>query len=103
MHPGPYHRAIRSVVADLAATRDGTTYLGTSIAGLRQRYDLGSEHDLVGRSAPDVVLADGRRVAGFPILEYWLDIGQPADYIRAEADSRAARVGPEDGRVAVQP
>lgn len=63
MHPGPYHRAIRSVVADLAATRDGTTYLGTSIAGLRQRYDLGSEHDLVGRSAPDVVLADGRRVA----------------------------------------
>jgi NDP-sugar pyrophosphorylase family protein len=49
------------------------------------------------------LLADGRRVAGFPILEYWLDIGQPADYIRAEADSRAARVGPEDGRVAVQP
>ncbi|MFI6074883.1 hypothetical protein ACIA5C_25310 [Actinoplanes sp. NPDC051343] len=63
MHPGPYHRAIRSVVADLAATRDGTMYLGTSISGLCQRYDLGSDHDLVGRSAPELVLADGRRLA----------------------------------------
>jgi hypothetical protein len=61
MHPGPYNRAIRSVVADLAATHDGTMYLGTSVSGLRQRYDLGSEHDLVGRSVPEVevVPADG--------------------------------------------
>lgn len=28
----------------------------------------------------------GRAVAGFPIVEYWLDIGQPADYARALAD-----------------
>jgi hypothetical protein len=63
MQPGPYHRAIRAVVADLAATRDGTMYLGTSISGLRQRYDLGSSNDLVGRGAPEIVLADGRRLA----------------------------------------
>jgi 2-polyprenyl-6-methoxyphenol hydroxylase-like FAD-dependent oxidoreductase len=63
MHPGAYHRAIRAVVADLAATRDGTMYLATSISGLRQRYELGSGHDLVGRSAPETVLADGRRLA----------------------------------------
>jgi 2-polyprenyl-6-methoxyphenol hydroxylase-like FAD-dependent oxidoreductase len=63
MQPGPYNRALRAVVADLAATRDGTMYLGTSIAGLRQRYDLGGRNDLVGRSAPEIVLADGSRLA----------------------------------------
>ncbi|GAA2608000.1 FAD-dependent monooxygenase [Paractinoplanes durhamensis] len=63
MQPSPYNRAIRAVVADLAATHDGTTYFGTSIAGLRQRYDLGSDHPMVGRSAPELVLADGTRLA----------------------------------------
>jgi 2-polyprenyl-6-methoxyphenol hydroxylase-like FAD-dependent oxidoreductase len=63
MQPSPYNRAIRAVVADLAATHDGTMYFGTSIAGLRQRYDLGSDHPMVGRSAPEVVLADGTRLA----------------------------------------
>lgn len=33
------------------------------------------------------LLADGESVAGFPILEYWIDVGQPADYIRAHADA----------------
>jgi NDP-sugar pyrophosphorylase family protein len=32
------------------------------------------------------LLDDGRPVAGFPIVEYWLDVGQPADYVRAHAD-----------------
>jgi dTDP-glucose pyrophosphorylase len=32
------------------------------------------------------VSAGGRTVAAFPIREYWLDIGQPADYERAQAD-----------------
>jgi dTDP-glucose pyrophosphorylase/CBS domain-containing protein len=35
------------------------------------------------------LIADGRPVAGFPIVEYWLDIGQPADYARALADQDA--------------
>ncbi|MEX2214942.1 MAG: nucleotidyltransferase family protein [Phycisphaeraceae bacterium] len=30
-------------------------------------------------------------VAGFPIREYWLDIGQPADYEQAQADVRDGR------------
>jgi hypothetical protein len=34
-------------------------HLGTSISGLRQRYDLGGGHDQVGRSAPEIVLAAG--------------------------------------------
>jgi 2-polyprenyl-6-methoxyphenol hydroxylase-like FAD-dependent oxidoreductase len=37
MRPDPYARALRSIVADLAATVDGTTYLATSIAGVRDR------------------------------------------------------------------
>jgi dTDP-glucose pyrophosphorylase/CBS domain-containing protein len=31
-------------------------------------------------------LAEGERVASFPILEYWLDIGNPSDYQRANND-----------------
>jgi dTDP-glucose pyrophosphorylase/CBS domain-containing protein len=43
------------------------------------RYDM---TDLI-----EQMLARGQQVAGFPIVEYWLDVGQPADYIRAHADS----------------
>ena len=32
------------------------------------------------------LVADGRRVVGFPLREYWLDIGQLADYEQALAD-----------------
>lgn len=32
------------------------------------------------------LLADGRRVVGFPLREYWLDIGRPGDYEQAWAD-----------------
>lgn len=40
-----------------------------------QRYDM---TDLIQR-----LLAEGRPVAGFPIREYWLDIGQHEDYQQA--------------------
>ena len=33
-------------------------------------------------------LAAGQRVGGFPIREYWLDIGQLGDYQRADERSR---------------
>jgi dTDP-glucose pyrophosphorylase len=32
------------------------------------------------------LLANGRSVVGFPLREYWLDIGRPADYERALVD-----------------
>ncbi|MCU7729024.1 FAD-dependent monooxygenase [Actinoplanes sp. KI2] len=63
MKPEPYARALRGVLADLAGTEDGATYLAASVAGLRQRYDLGGEDPRVGRSAPEIVLADGSRLA----------------------------------------
>lgn len=40
-----------------------------------------------------VLLAEGVRVIGFPISEYWIDIGQPADYERAKLDARKGAVG----------
>ena len=43
-----------------------------------RRYDM---TDLI-----DDLLADGCRVVSFPIVEYWLDIGQHADYDRAQSD-----------------
>jgi len=38
-------------------------------------------------------LLDARRtVASFPVHEYWLDIGQHADYARAQSDSESGKV-----------
>ena len=34
----------------------------------------------------DAALARGERIGSFPIREYWLDIGQLADYQRADSD-----------------
>lgn len=34
----------------------------------------------------DRLLEEGRKVVSFPILEYWLDIGHPLDYRKAQED-----------------
>jgi NDP-sugar pyrophosphorylase family protein len=49
------------------------------------RFDM---TDLIRR-----LLEAGRSVACYPVVEYWLDIGQPADYVQAQADVRIARLG----------
>jgi len=49
-----------------------------------QPYDM---PDLISR-----LLAEGRRVVSFPVREYWLDIGQSADYKQAQEDLQAWRV-----------
>ena len=49
-----------------------------------QRYDM-----------PDLIrslVADGRTVVSYPILEYWLDIGKPNDYEQALDDVRRGRI-----------
>ncbi|HEX5436195.1 MAG TPA: nucleotidyltransferase family protein [Gemmatimonadaceae bacterium] len=48
-----------------------------------RRFDM---TDLIAQ-----LLADGQRVVGFPIVEYWLDIGQHTDYEQAQADITLAR------------
>ena len=99
MKPEPYSRALRGVLGDLARTEDGATYMAASIGGLRQRYDLGSEDPRVGRSAPEVVLADGSRLAdhlhgGAGVL---IGAGRSADgRLEVVAPIRVAGAG-EDG------
>lgn len=43
-------------------------------------------------SVIDALLAEKRSVAAFPIREYWLDIGQPDDYLRAQEDARFGKL-----------
>ena len=62
MRPGAGSRALAAVLADLADTRDGATYLAERVWGVSQQLDLGAGHPLVGRSAPDFALTDGRRL-----------------------------------------
>ncbi|WP_327687669.1 FAD-dependent monooxygenase [Streptomyces tubercidicus] len=62
MRPDPYGQAIQKVVRDLLGTRDGTTYVFQKLSGSSIRYDLGSDHPLVGRSAPEFRLEDGTRL-----------------------------------------
>lgn len=40
-----------------------------------------------------LALGEGERVASFPILEYWLDIGNPEDYKKANHDYQDGRIG----------
>ncbi|MBP0448075.1 FAD-dependent monooxygenase [Kitasatospora sp. RG8] len=62
MRPDPHARAIQGVVRDLLGTRDGTTHVFERTSGSSNRYDLGSEHPLTGRSAPDFRIAHGIRL-----------------------------------------
>jgi len=63
LRPDPHAQAVQGVIRDLIGTRDGTTYVFGRITGSSNRYDLGSEHPMVGRDAPDFRLADGTRLA----------------------------------------
>ncbi|WP_327328069.1 FAD-dependent monooxygenase [Streptomyces sp. NBC_01210] len=63
MRPDPQSRALREIVSDLAGTVVGTTYLTARLNGAGVRYDLPGEHPLTGRSAPDLELTDGGRLA----------------------------------------
>ncbi|WP_458091025.1 FAD-dependent oxidoreductase [Streptomyces malaysiensis] len=62
MKPGPNAPALRQLVRDLMSTPDGTTHVYRRTSGLFNRYDLGNEQPLVGRTAPDFRFADGTRL-----------------------------------------
>jgi 2-polyprenyl-6-methoxyphenol hydroxylase-like FAD-dependent oxidoreductase len=63
MRPSRSSRALRAILRDLIATDDGATYFAERVWAVSLRYDLGDTHPLVGRSAPDFELADGRKAA----------------------------------------
>ncbi len=80
MRPNPHSRALEAILRDLMVTRDGATYFAERVWNVSLRYDLGSEHPLVGRSCPDFELEDGTRLGtllrtGNGLL---LDFDQPA-------------------------
>jgi dTDP-glucose pyrophosphorylase/CBS domain-containing protein len=50
-----------------------------------RRFDM---NDLIAAA-----VAEGRRVVSFPIVEYWLDVGQPGDYAKAQEDIEEGRLG----------
>ncbi|GAA2746784.1 hypothetical protein GCM10010440_40000 [Kitasatospora cinereorecta] len=62
MKPDPHAQAVQQVIRDLIVTHDGTTYVFTRASGMTNRYDLGGEHPLIGRDAPDLRLQDGTRL-----------------------------------------
>lgn len=62
MRPSRNSRALESIIRDVIGTRDGATYFAERVWGVSLRYDLGSSHPLVGRSAPDFELIDGRKL-----------------------------------------
>ncbi|MBB3207820.1 dTDP-glucose pyrophosphorylase/CBS domain-containing protein [Rhodopirellula rubra] len=48
-----------------------------------QRFDM---TDLI-----EQLIADGKKVVSFPVIEYWLDIGQHEDFEQAQLDIQAKR------------
>ncbi|KAF1055525.1 MAG: Anhydrotetracycline monooxygenase [Stenotrophomonas maltophilia] len=63
MRPDRGTRALRDVIGALMDTADGAGYFAGRVSGVEQRLALGESHALLGRSAPDLQLADGRRLA----------------------------------------
>ena len=93
MRPETHARALRKVITELTGTITGTTFFAKKISGVWQRYDLAGEHPLVGRSAPDLELSDGSRLAdhlrtGRALL---LDLGDDPK-LRARAEGYGDRV-----------
>ena len=59
MRPDQGTRALEAVIRDLVETGDGATYFASRVWGTCLRYDLAGDHPLVGRSAPELELANG--------------------------------------------
>jgi len=45
----------------------------------------------------EALISSGKEVISFPIREYWLDIGQHEDYLRAQSDTRDGKVDSNRG------
>jgi hypothetical protein len=65
MRPEPHARAMGEITKELIDTRAGATYFAKRIAGVWQRYDLGSGNALIGESTPDLAFNDGTRLGAY--------------------------------------
>ena len=101
MRPGAPGRALEGVLRELIATEDGATHLAAQLWGVALRYDLGADHPLVGRSAPDVEFDDGCRLAehlrdGCGVLvdfDARLALALPRDRVRRVRANARERLG----------
>lgn len=59
-------------------------------AEAQRRVPKGRRYDMT--DLMEALIGEGRRVASFPIMEYWLDIGRPNDYEKAQSDVEEGRV-----------
>jgi dTDP-glucose pyrophosphorylase len=82
---GPNVTAITEKPAIRKLVNAGIYLLNPDVPRLIPNVPNGQRYDM-----PDLItalLAAGRRVVSFPVTEYWLDIGQLADYERAREDA----------------
>jgi 2-polyprenyl-6-methoxyphenol hydroxylase-like FAD-dependent oxidoreductase len=63
--PGPEIAALRKLFNELLQQPSVAEHMAHLLAGSDVRYDVGDDHPLAGRLAPDLTLDDGRRVADF--------------------------------------
>ncbi|HEY0123846.1 MAG TPA: FAD-dependent monooxygenase [Rhizobium sp.] len=96
MRPSRSSRALEAIIRDLIETGDGATYFAERVWGVSLRYDLGSSHPLVGRSAPDFELADGtklgQRLGNESGLLLDLDAGTPLQVLASRWSGRIVYV-----------
>ena len=95
--PGPEIAALRELFKELLQQPSVAEHMAHLLAGSDVRYDVGDDHPLAGRLAPDLTLDDGRRVAellhrGRPVL---LDLsgGRVGEAARGWADRVDVVVG----------
>ena len=72
MRPSQSSRALEAIIRDVIDTHDGATYFAERIWSVTVRYDLGSSHPLVGRSAPDFNLCNGKTLGELLRAGDWL-------------------------------
>ncbi|MBB5917926.1 2-polyprenyl-6-methoxyphenol hydroxylase-like FAD-dependent oxidoreductase [Nocardia transvalensis] len=113
MRPGSHAPALQGLIRDLLSTRDGATYAFGQISGVSTRYDLGSDHPLVGCAVPHFCLEDGTRLGDLTadgrgvLLDFGADRGLRDSATRWESRIRyVAGAAVEDlgfGAVLVRP
>ena len=83
---GPYLRQLSEKPRLNFLVNAGIYLLNTVV---RSHIPTGQRFDMT--DLMQSLLDDGRPVANFPIIEYWLDIGQHADYQQAQKDFQTGK------------
>jgi 3-(3-hydroxy-phenyl)propionate hydroxylase len=84
--PGERHDALRATLTEVLSFDEPRRHLASTLAGLDVRYDLGSDHPLVGRHLPDLDLRDAQPVV----------LTRPEGTVLVRPDGHVAWVGDAD-------